>query len=184
MQLCVPRCVGLTVNGILFNLSVLKSAGTLRIKHLRIGELFGVTETQFEELNSLLGVDNHVQPRAKNPQFHHVEQMYHSCDDDRAIDIEKCPKCQKLRLVYDCPAETCRVGDHVNKLCRACTLCIARCINCGCCIKDRDYEETFCLDFLCLDCLLHQVCGPSSGHAVFHHETRYHFAFTVNTEAA
>ncbi|KAF9666300.1 hypothetical protein SADUNF_Sadunf16G0215300 [Salix dunnii] len=153
-KLCVPECVRLTIDGILCNLRILKSAGTLRIKHIRIGGLFGVTENRFEELKSLLGMD-HMHSRAKTPQFHRVGQLYLSCDDDRAIDIEKCPKCKQLKLVYDCPAESCQGKDQVNQLCRACTLCIARCIQCGCCIKDCDYEETFCLDFLCLDCWKH-----------------------------
>ncbi|KAJ6754369.1 F-BOX PROTEIN SKIP14-LIKE [Salix purpurea] len=86
-------CVGLTIDGILCNLRILKSAGTLRIKHIRIGGLFGVTENRFEEFKSLLGMD-HMHPRAKTPQFHRVGQLYPSCDDDRAIDIEMCPKCK------------------------------------------------------------------------------------------
>ncbi|KAG5254460.1 F-box protein [Salix suchowensis] len=182
-KLCVPGCVGLTIDSILCNLRILKSAGTLRIKHIRIGGLFGVTENRFEEFKSLLGMD-HMHPRAKTPQFHRVGQLYPSCDDDRAIDIEMCPKCKQLKLVYDCPAESCQGKDQADQICRACTLCIARCIQCGCCIKDCDYEETFCLDFLCLDCLKHlfncqekpEVRGASSsGHTVSHHEMKYHF---------
>lgn len=182
-KLCLPGCVRLTIDGILCNLRVLKSAGTLRIKHIRIGGLFGVKENHFEELKSLLGMD-HMHPRAKNPQFHRVGQLYPSCDDERTIDIEMCPKCQQLKLVYDCPSESCQGKDQANQLCRACTVCIARCIHCGCCIKGCDYEETFCLDFLCLDCLKHlfncqekpEVSGASSsGHTISHQEMRYHF---------
>ncbi|MED6168238.1 hypothetical protein PIB30_010019 [Stylosanthes scabra] len=36
--------------------------------------------------------------------------------------------------------------------CRACTLCIARCSQCGHCINDSEYEETFCLELLCSSC--------------------------------
>ncbi|KAJ9135433.1 hypothetical protein P3X46_032616 [Hevea brasiliensis] len=186
-KLCVPGCVRLSVNSILFNLRVLKSAGTLRIKHLRIGGLSGVTEKQFEELKSILGADKHMQLKANKPRFYHLGRFYLSSDDDCAIDIETCPKCQKLRLVYDCPAESCQGKDQANQSCRACTMCIARCINCGSCIKDCDYEETFCLDFICLVCLKKllscQETTPeakgtsSSGETVVPREMTYKFCF-------
>ncbi|CAK7328223.1 unnamed protein product [Dovyalis caffra] len=193
-KLCVPGCVNLTIDGILFNLRALKSSGTLIIKRIRIGGLFGVTEKQFEELESLLGV-GHMHPRAKNLQFHRVGQLYPCCDDDdRAIDVERCPKCQKVKLVYDCPAESCQGKDQANQLCRACTLCIPRCSCCGCCIKDCEYVETFCLDFLCFGCLKQlfncqekpEVNGaPSSGHTIFQYETRLNLAdFSLDSAVA
>ncbi|XP_057982786.1 F-box protein SKIP14 [Malania oleifera] len=186
-KLSVPGCVKLSVEGILFNLKALKFAGAPGIKHLRIGGIYGVTSTHFEELKFLLGVDNHMQPKYHKPRFYRGGHLYVSCDDDRAIDIETCPRCQKLRLVYDCPAESCQ-GDHQNaQLCRACTLCIARCVHCGRCINNCDYEEMFCLDFLCLDCwkdiINHQErlegdgASSSSKHTIFHRETTYHFCF-------
>lgn len=183
-ELCVPGCVRLSVDCILLNLKAFKSAGTLGIKHLRISGLNGVTDQHFEELKLLLGVDNHKQLRTHKPRFYHGEQLYLSCDDDRAIDIEVCPRCQKVRLVYDCPSESCQGKHQSAQLCRACTLCIARCFHCGRCINDCDYEETFCLDLLCLDCfkqLLNcqerqeEMGAPSSKHTIFHQETRYRF---------
>ncbi|KDP46340.1 hypothetical protein JCGZ_10180 [Jatropha curcas] len=185
-KLCVPGCVRLSVNSILSSLRLLKSAGNLRIKHLRIGGLFGVTEKHFEELKSLLGADKPVQLKDRKPRFYRLGELYLSCDDACAIDIEICPKCQKLKLVYDCPAESCQGKDQANQSCRACTLCIARCINCGSCIKDCDYEETFCLDFLCLVCLKQLLScqeapesngASSSGHTVVHRGMSYKFCF-------
>ena len=96
----------LSVDCILLNLKAFKSAGTLGIKHLRISGLNGVTDQHFEELKLLLGVDNHKQLRTHKPRFYHGEQLYLSCDDDRAIDIEVCPRCPKVRLVYDSPSES------------------------------------------------------------------------------
>ncbi|KAH0984609.1 hypothetical protein GBA52_011786 [Prunus armeniaca] len=89
----------------------------------------------------------------QNHGFFHGGLSHLSCDDDCAIDIEACPRCQKLSLVYDCPAKSCQGKRHADQMCRACTLCIARCISCGCCLQDTDYEETFCLDLLCIVCL-------------------------------
>ncbi|CAL1391510.1 unnamed protein product [Linum trigynum] len=154
-KLSVPRCLRLTVDGIVGILRALKSAGTLKLKHLRFGCFVGVTDHQFEELSSILGAEMQAEQisNKKKPQFYHVGQFYLSCDDDRAFDIERCPKCQKLKLIYDCPLEGCQVNDQAaSQLCRACTQCIPRCIHCGQCIRDRDYEETFTLDHLCLVC--------------------------------
>lgn len=182
MQLSVPGCVRVSVEGILFNLRAIKSAGILGIKHLRIGGLSGVTDKQFEELKSLLDADNQVNRLLTNkPRFYNGRQSYLLCDDDRPIDVEVCPRCQKPRVVYDCPAEGCQGRQNATQLCRACTLCIARCFHCGRCIEDCDYEETFCLDILCLDCWKHLLnCQERRGEKVvsskctiFHQETRY-----------
>lgn len=125
---------------------------TTGVKHLRIGGLYGVTPTHFEELKLLLGTDCSMQPSARKPHFYHRGKFYLSFEDERAIDIEMCPRCQNLRLVYDCPAEGCQGGKNITQLCRACTLCIARCAQCGRCINDSEYEETFCLELLCSEC--------------------------------
>ncbi|KAI3426761.1 uncharacterized protein J3R85_009624 [Psidium guajava] len=158
-KLCVPGCTRLSINGILDSLRTFKLMGTLRVKHIRIGGLYGVTEEHFEELKFLLGITSEKQQNlnALKPYFYHRESMYLSCEDDRTIDIETCPRCQKLRLVYDCPAEVCQGKKRASQVCRACTLCIARCVQCGRCINDNEYEETFCLELLCSDCSKHQL---------------------------
>ncbi|XVE67767.1 hypothetical protein DITRI_Ditri09bG0014700 [Diplodiscus trichospermus] len=151
-KLSVPECTRLSVEGILSNLRAFRSAGCPGIKYLRIGGSFGVTEEQFKELKFLLGADDPMQVGAQKPKFFRDGELHLMCDDDRAIDIEVCPGCQKLKLVYDCPSESCRRTHHASQLCRACILCITRCIRCGCCFKDCDYVETFTLDCLCLNC--------------------------------
>ncbi|KAK2969791.1 hypothetical protein RJ640_028071 [Escallonia rubra] len=150
-KLSVPGCVRLSIGGILFNLKVLKSGGRLGLKHLRIGGLSGVTEKYYQELKFLLGADSHKKLSIHKPRFYHEGQLYLSLDDDRAIDIETCPRCQEIRQVYDCPADSCK--KHATQLCRACTVCISRCVGCGCCINDSEYEETFCLEMLCFNCV-------------------------------
>ncbi|XP_059633583.1 F-box protein SKIP14-like [Cornus florida] len=151
-KLCVPGCTRLSIEGIVNSLKALKSKGSPGIKYLRIGGLYGITDHHFEELKSMLGTDRTTPQNGRKPHFYHRGNFYLLCDDDRAIDIEVCPRCQKLRLVYDCPAEGCQGKDCVTQLCRACTLCIARCVQCGRCINDSEYEETFCLEFLCSGC--------------------------------
>lgn len=152
-KLCVPGCPRLSIEGILNNLKAFKSKGSPGIKHLRIGGRYRVTNEHFEELKLLLNADIHIQQNDHKPHFYHRGNLYLLCDDDRAVDIEICPRCQKPKLVYDCPAEGCqaKVGD-ATQACRACKVCIPRCVQCGRCINDGEYEETFCLEFLCSDC--------------------------------
>ncbi|XP_010248857.1 PREDICTED: F-box protein SKIP14 [Nelumbo nucifera] len=185
-KLSVPGCTRLSVEGIVNNLKILKSSGAPGIRYLRIGGLYGATHKHFEELKLLLGAENHLQSKTHKPRFYHNGYLSLSSDDDRAIDIEKCPRCQNLRLVYDCPAEGCQNKQPTSQLCRACTLCIARCVQCGRCINDSEYEETFCLDLLCSNCWKQLLkCQErqeekdafSSKHTIFHHETQYKFRF-------
>lgn len=148
-KLNVPGCIKLSLEGILGSLRALKSAaGAFGIKKLRIGSRIDVKSEHFDELKLLIGFDNTKQA-ARKPQFYRHDQLCLPWDDDRAIDLDMCPKCQNLRLVYDCPAESC---VKAAQPCRACGLCIRRCIQCGCCIDNRDYEEMFCLGNRCMDC--------------------------------
>ncbi|KAJ9176240.1 hypothetical protein P3X46_011575 [Hevea brasiliensis] len=151
-KLSVPGCTRLGIEGIVTSLKALKTMGAQGVKHLRIGGLYGVTQKHFEELKFLLGTDRRIQQNAHKPHFYHRGNFYLSCEDDRTIDIEMCPRCRNLRLVYDCPAEGCQQKEHSTQTCRACTLCIARCVQCGRCINDNEYVETFCLELLCSDC--------------------------------
>ncbi|XP_047314012.1 F-box protein SKIP14-like [Impatiens glandulifera] len=144
-KLNIPGCATLSIGNIISCLKSYKSSAFPGIKQLRVGGHHGVTMEQFEELNFLLDIDCKKPIVSHKPRFYGAGNLYLSCDDDRPIDIEACPKCQKPRQVYDCPAESCQS-------CRACTFCIARCMKCGHCVNDSGYEETFCLDLLCLEC--------------------------------
>ncbi|XP_039056920.1 F-box protein SKIP14-like isoform X2 [Hibiscus syriacus] len=157
LKLSVPGCTRLSVEGILNSLKALRSAGRQGVKHLRIAGVYGVTMKHFEELKMLLGMDNQIQQIVHKPLFYNRRNVYLSCEDDRAIDIEMCPRCNNVRLVYDCPVEGCQQKGHSGQLCRACTLCIARCVECGQCINDGEYEETFSLELLCSDCWRLQI---------------------------
>ncbi|WOL00910.1 hypothetical protein Cni_G09623 [Canna indica] len=162
-KLSVAGCVRLSLSGIINNLRVFQSQGVPGIEHLKLGALFRVSEEQFGELKSLLGIDNH-QPKAQKPKFYHTGRSSPGFDDDRVLDIELCPLCQKYKLVYDCPSESCQGCGPMQ--CRACNFCIARCVECGKCIKNCRYVETFCLEYLCVDCwgvpLLEDSCYGSN----------------------
>ncbi|CAL9081800.1 unnamed protein product [Musa textilis] len=149
-KLSVPGCVRLSLDGIINSLKVLQSQGMPGIEHLKLGRLFIVSEEQYGELKLLLGAEQPQQAKHQKPRFYHTDRSSPTCDDDCIIDIELCPLCQKYKLVYDCPSESCR--GKGSKRCRACDVCIARCIQCGKCIKDCRYVETFCLEYLCSGC--------------------------------
>ncbi|KAI4350563.1 hypothetical protein L6164_005010 [Bauhinia variegata] len=152
LQLSVPGCIKLTVEGILFNLRALKSSGAPGIKLLRVSGL-RTTDQQFKELKDLLGAHKYFQQRDLKPLFYRGRFSYLTCEDDRPIDIDMCPRCQKPKVVYDCPAEFCQQKHQAAQPCRGCKLCIARCVNCGRCLKDCDvYDETLFLELLCLNC--------------------------------
>lgn len=151
-KLCIAGCTRMNIEGIL---NILRdfNKGYHGIRYLRIGGLYGITHEHFEELQQLFGTEECRKKEVHKPHFYVRGNIYLLFDDDRSIDVEECPKCQKLRLVYDCPFEGCRMKDGTPDSCRACSLCIARCIQCGRCISDNEYEETFCLELLCADCL-------------------------------
>ncbi|CAH1412939.1 unnamed protein product [Lactuca virosa] len=156
-KLSLLGCNGLTMEGLLSNLKSLKTTNGGGIKRLRIGGLHSITMEQFEDLKKVLSIDNNNNNNnnknhltCPKPRFYNGGQLHLSLEDDRPIDIEACPKCHQLRQVYDCPADTCQGKRYC---CRACTFCIPRCINCGCCLNERNYMETFCLDFICFHCL-------------------------------
>ncbi|KAK6160327.1 hypothetical protein DH2020_003708 [Rehmannia glutinosa] len=153
IKLCVPGCTRINIEFIVSSIRAFNSNKDVGgIKQIRIGGLFGVNHEHFQELKLLLGAGDKKIESYHKPHFYHRGNFYLPYDDDRAIDIEMCPRCEKFRLVYDCPAEGCKVTDKSPQVCRACTLCIARCAECGRCINDTEFEETFCLELLCSDC--------------------------------
>ncbi|CAM9001296.1 unnamed protein product [Rhodiola kirilowii] len=151
-KLNVPGSTRLSIEGIINNLKAFSSSDKLGIKYLRIGGLYGVTQKHFDELKLLLANGKNLQQNPQKPHFFGRDTIYLPLDDDRSIDIEACPVCQSLRLVYDCPIKGCQ-GREGSRTCRGCTACIQRCIQCGQCInEDSVYIENFCLECLCIDC--------------------------------
>nr|XP_043607130.1 F-box protein SKIP14-like [Erigeron canadensis] len=153
-KLSIPGCTRLGIEGILSLLKAFKSSkGFSGIKQIRTGGFYGVTLEHYKELKFLLGTDDSRQQNSYNPHYYHRGNLYLPSLDDRDIDVEICPRCQNVRLVYDCPAESCQVKDQCDDLCRACIICIPRCVQCGRCVHNSEYEETFSLEYLCSGCL-------------------------------
>ncbi|KAG6518820.1 hypothetical protein ZIOFF_022301 [Zingiber officinale] len=94
------------------------------IQHLKLGKLFVVSEEQYGELKSLLCLDQLQHSQPQKSRFYHTCRLSHHCDDNCVLDFDLCPFCEKYKLVYDCPSESCQVQGP--KGCRACDVCISR----------------------------------------------------------
>lgn len=161
-KLSVYGCRRLTIEGLINNLKAFKSSGAAGIKHLILGKWFSVSPEQYEELQTLLGGDEIRQPKPTRPRFKHCGGSSIACDDDRPLDIEMCPGCQKFKLVFDCPSESCQAKG--SESCRACEVCIGRCAQCGRCVKDCRFVETFFLDLICSACMEESAVKLGTNH--------------------
>ena len=132
-----------------------KKSGKPGLKQLRVRNIYGLTVEHLEYLKNMIGVGTQFPSTPIRPQYYHNGHYFSNCPDERPIDVEECPKCSNVRIIYDCTRERCqqRRGNNLQE-CRACILCIVRCEECGRCINDNEYEETFSLDFLCSCCWL------------------------------
>ncbi|KAF5801920.1 putative F-box domain, leucine-rich repeat domain superfamily, F-box-like domain superfamily [Helianthus annuus] len=154
-KLSIPGCTRLSIEGILTNLKAFKSnEGTSGVKQIRTGGFYGITLDHYKELKFLLGSDEDTHQNNYSPHYYHRGNLYLPSDDNRDIDVEICSRCQNVRLVYDCPADSCQVKDESADLCRACIICIPRCAQCGRCVHNSEYEETFSLEYLCSGCII------------------------------
>ncbi|KAI0516096.1 hypothetical protein KFK09_008768 [Dendrobium nobile] len=156
-KLSIPECLRLSAEGVISSLKTLKLSGMPGLKALKLGRLFIASPEQFEELRFLVSPDELHPSKVHKLKFYHNSITSLACDDDDdddcSIDIEMCPVCQKCRLVFDCSLESCH--SKGPEQCRACNVCISRCVKCGRCISNCEYVETFCLEYLCSTCWKH-----------------------------
>lgn len=127
-QLHVPQCTGLTPEGIIRAVTTLNQHN-VTLRTVKINGIFNITKEHLQTLHSLL-----------------------ESDDCSSIDVGVCPKCDGVRMVYDCPLETCK-RKRTTGSCRGCKFCILRCEECRKCVEFDDEEsEAACEDSLCEDC--------------------------------
>ena len=152
-----------TADGIVRNIRAHKERSKTGLKQLRIGGLYGVTGEHLEQLNYLL--DGGLQQRSQtvNHGFIRMFDMwilsFHRMMTEQ-IDVEACPKCGDVTVVYDCTNGSCQN----RRECRGCDLCILRCDVCGKCVDGKS-ERIFVLnkhvpsgvDMQCVDCV---ACEP------------------------
>lgn len=176
-KLSLPGCTRISADSVV---RMVAHYGLSGLKQLRIRNIYGLTREHLASLENMVGARS---PYQRKPQYYHNGHHASFCDDERPIDVEECPKCTNVRLVYDCTRERCQQKQGLKfQECRACFLCTVRCEECGRCINDNDYEETFSLDLLCSCCWLRLPkctacsrpgCGRHADHFIRTPETTY-----------
>lgn len=160
-QLYVPGCTALTPDGVIKAVKLLTRSDH-RLKSIRVNGIYNMRKEDFEILEHLLE-ENQMQKEQKGPKLYHefkkltVSKLK---ETSPSIDVDLCPKCNELQVVYDCPRDSCKRMRHLQQKqqgeCRGCRYCIPRCEECGICVKDdeEEPEEAACPDSLCLNCWL------------------------------
>ncbi|KAL5052513.1 hypothetical protein RYX36_033195 [Vicia faba] len=151
-ELHIPACTSITPEG------VLKAVETLcqRNKCLTTLSINGIYNLQKEHLDILtsnlkenLSLEN---MQMQQPIYYHKRgsvSAFECQENHRIIDLEICPKCSEVKMVYDCPKMDCKMKE-----CKGCIFCIPRCENCGECVGSEEPEECACGDIMCLECWL------------------------------
>ncbi|KAK4484143.1 hypothetical protein RD792_011363 [Penstemon davidsonii] len=129
-KLHVQGCTNLSPNGVITAVKLLTNNNHI-LQSLKINGIYNIQKEDLKVLNNLI-TPNQTQQRPKHP----------------SIDVDICPKCDDVRMVFDCTRVLCK--------CRGCEFCIQRCKECGVCIRgnDEELEEVACEDTLCLQCWL------------------------------
>ncbi|KAJ4801078.1 F-box protein SKIP28 [Rhynchospora pubera] len=157
-KLFVPGCLHLTADGMVEVVKRLHDRkGNVDQLRLRLYGLCNIKKDHLDVLNSFLCKDG-SRSKSLMPSFYGSNHSSGSInnDDGRPIDVDMCPICRSVRLVFDCTRDKCRKMEQRWIECRGCFFCIARCEDCGGCI-DPDHvchSESACKHLLCIDCWL------------------------------
>lgn len=159
MQLYLPGCTGLSPEGIINAVKTLSISGE-GIERLQVNGIYNLNMEHLQTLYYYLKVI-HTQECHQNqpPVFFHLHSAYsmefNHEGHSRMIDVDICPKCNEVKMIFSCPKETCTLRrDRRLTECIGCSLCIPRCIECGGCIDSADVEEALCRDVMCTRCWL------------------------------
>ncbi|XP_023917917.1 F-box protein SKIP28 [Quercus suber] len=153
-KLFLPECTGLTPEGVIRAVKTL-SENHHGLESLRIHGIYNIKKDHLDTIRSYfqMKLPQQEHQRQQPILFHHRNSPKFRNEESNPmidIDVDICPKCNNVSMVYDCPRETCK-----KKSCKACNLCIPRCEECGeCIIESEELEATACGDNLCSNCWL------------------------------
>ncbi|XP_028767122.1 F-box protein SKIP28 [Neltuma alba] len=153
-KLYLPSCTGITPEGLIRAVKML-CQGSHSLSTLRIN---GIHTLQKEHIDMLKLSLKRTLPL--EPMYYHERKNLSAFrnrteeETERNMDLEICPGCSEVRMVYDCARETCKRRDLNLGRCKACIFCIPRCENCGKCLGYDGTEETACADLVCCECWL------------------------------
>nr|AFK41645.1 unknown [Lotus japonicus] len=156
-KLHIPACTGITAEGVTRAVQTLCQRSNC-LSTLRIN---GIYNLQKEHLDMLaMNLRKNVpleEQQMQKPNYYHKRgsfTVFSREENQRIIDLETCPKCFEVTMVYDCPKVECMKREKPQVQCRGCKFCIPRCENCGGCVGSEEEEEAACADILCLECWL------------------------------
>lgn len=159
-QLYIPACSGLTPEGVIRAVKTL-SKHDHNLKTLWINGIYNVTKEHLETLHNYLQMDmsHNKQKRKQRLLFHEYGNITLTRQDNDfqpMLDLQICPICEEVRVVFDCPRKTYEmmIEKSLSDV-RGCKLCVPWCKECGKWVGSLEREEAVCLDVLCLDCWLH-----------------------------
>ncbi|KAL0005252.1 hypothetical protein SO802_012813 [Lithocarpus litseifolius] len=153
-KLFLPECAGLTPEGVIRAVKTL-SENHHGLESIRIHGIYNIKKDHLDTIRSYFQMKLPQQEHRRQQPFlfHHRNSPEFRNEESSPminIDVDICPKCNNVSMVYDCPRETCK-----KKSCKACNLCIPRCEECGgCIIESEELEATACGDNLCSNCWL------------------------------
>lgn len=156
-ELHIPACTGITPEGVLTAVKTLCQRANC-LTTLSLNGIYNLQNDHLDVLTSNLRKNLPLEDEpTQQPIYYHkrgsVSAFKHN-ENQKIIDLEKCPKCFEVRMVYDCPKVDCNRKEPRQAQCRGCIFCIPRCENCGGCVGSEELEEVACGDFLCLECWL------------------------------
>ncbi|CAK9881383.1 unnamed protein product [Sphagnum jensenii] len=198
-KLSIPGCTNISAEGLTRMVTNHNSAARSTtnvqpgLKQLRIEGLYGLNKEILEALQTSLNTEAPIlealrtsldtskalssATKSEQPWYYRSKQGSFSSDenDDRAIDVAACPKCDFVCPVYDCPGESCQeLRANPLRQCRGCLFCIPRCADCGSCVTDSQedtLDDTFCGDLLCSSCWLRlPKCAECNRPGCSHHQ--------------
>ncbi|WOL13770.1 hypothetical protein Cni_G22549 [Canna indica] len=153
-KLHVPGCRHITADGIVRIVKRLYEHSG-KLKSLHIHGISNITKDHLDILKLFL-FGNSVKQLTSPTHYSYRHFLTFNSHDERPIDVDICPKCNNVRVLFDCTRENCRSMKSQWLECRGCSFCIARCEDCGGCLDfDEPGEETACSHLLCIECWLH-----------------------------
>ncbi|KAI9082131.1 hypothetical protein K1719_035871 [Acacia pycnantha] len=153
-KLYLPSCTGITPEGLVSAVEML-CQGSHTLSTLRINGIHNLKKEHIDML--MLSLKRNL---PLEPIYYHERENLSSFnireeeETGRIIDLEICPRCSEVRMVYDCPRVACKNTELNCRRCKACKFCTPRCENCGECLGYEETEETACSDVVCSECWL------------------------------
>lgn len=106
LQLYMPRCTGLTAEGVVKIVQALyECKGNLN--RIRLHGICRMTKHHLDAISSAMCKGNQQKDDQSLFYSHRVHEVLNT-NDERHIDVDVCPICTNVRLVFDCTRDGCR----------------------------------------------------------------------------